>query len=81
MVRLQHNTVKIYFKEELVKQHIVPMGSRSTDINDFPDEMHHRLDTGMPFHLRRQAHEITPEFEKLIVKILSPNAYINLRRA
>jgi len=81
MVKLQNNIAKIYYNEELVKQHIIPVGNRSTDINDFPENMRHRLDTGMPFYLRQQANAITPEFEKLIMKILTPNAYINLRRA
>jgi transposase len=81
MVKIKHNIVSVYFQEELVKQHTVPLGNRQTDINDFPDNMHHRLDTGMPFYLRKQASEISLEFEKLIYKILSPNAYINLRRA
>lgn len=81
MVKIRQNTVSIYYNDELIKQHLVPCGFRQTDINDFPERMHHRLDTGMPFYLREEAHKITPEFEKLIVKILSPNAYINLRRA
>lgn len=81
MVKVKHNTVSIYHNEELVKQHTVPLGNRQTDMNDFPEEMHHRLDTGMPFYLRKQAAAISLDFERLIHKILSPNAYINLRRA
>ncbi|MCU7518088.1 MAG: IS21 family transposase [Ignavibacteria bacterium] len=81
MVKIRQNTVSIYYNDELIKQHIVPYGFRQTDINDFPEHMRHRLDTGMPFYLREEAQKIAPEFEKLIVKILSPNAYINLRRA
>jgi transposase len=81
MVKVRQNIVSIYYNDELIKQHLVPQGFRQTDINDFPEHMHHRLDTGMPFYLRDEAHKIAPEFEKLIVKILTPNAYINLRRA
>lgn len=81
LLKVKHNLVSIYYNEELIKQHTVPFSSRQTDINDFPDNMHHRLDTGMPFYLRKQAAKISPEFEKLIRKVLNPNAYINLRRA
>lgn len=81
LVKVRHNIVSIYYNEELVKQHTVPSGFRQTDINDFPENMHHRLDTGMPFYLRKQAAEISLQFEKLICKVLTPNAYINLRRA
>jgi len=81
MVKLQNNIARIYCNDILVKQHIIPSTNRSTDINDFPENMRHRLDTGMPLYLRNQAHAITSEFEKLITKILTPNAYINLRRA
>lgn len=81
LVKVRHNLVKIYHNEQLVKQHIIPVGYRRTDINDFPEHMRHRLDTGMPFYLRKQAAKKSPGFEKLIHKVLSPNAYINLRRA
>lgn len=81
MVKVNERTISIYFKEELIKQHTVPLGFRQTDITDFPDEMRHRLDTGMPFYLREQAGQFCPELEKLITRVLKPNAYLNLRRA
>lgn len=81
MVKVNQNTIQIYFNEELIKQHLIPSGFRQTDITDFPDNMRHRLDTGMPFYLRKQAATISLKLEELITKILSPNAYLNLRRA
>lgn len=63
MVKIKSNLVSVYYKEQLVKQHTIPKGFRQTDINDFPDHMRHRLDTGMPFHLRKQAAQISLQFD------------------
>lgn len=81
LVKVNEKTISVYFKNELIKQHSVPLGFRQTDITDFPDEMRHRLDTGMPLYLRKQASQLCPELERLITRLLRPNAYLNLRRA
>ena len=73
--------VYVYYKDELIKQHYIPKGFRQTDINDFPDNMKHALDSGMPLHLIIKAKQISPEFGELITKILSRNAYTTMRSA
>ena len=80
-VKVTHNLVYVYYDDQLIKQHVIPNHYRQTDMNDFPDNMKHALDTGMPLFLINKAAAISAEFGKLITKILSPNAYINMRRA
>lgn len=80
-VKVTHNLVQVYFNERLIKQHAVPNGFRQTDLNDFPDNVRHALDRGMPAYLCNKAAEIGVSFEKLVRSILSPHAFINLRKA
>jgi len=80
-VKVTHNLVQVYFNERLIKQHTVARGYRQTDHNDFPDNVRHALDSGMPLYLCNEAARISPELEKLVKKILSPHAFINLRKA
>lgn len=80
-VKVTSKIVYVYYNDQLIKQHLIPKGFRQTDLNDFPDNMKHAMDTGMPMYLRIKAKEISPEFGDLINKILSPHAYINMRKA
>ena len=80
-VKVTHNLVYVYYNDQLIKQHVIPNHYRQTDLNDFPDNMRHALDSGMPLFLINKATSVCAEFGKLITKILSPNAYINMRRA
>jgi len=73
--------VYVYYNDQLVKQHLIPNGFRQTDFNDFPDNMKYALDSGMPKYLRIKAKIISPEFGELIDKVLSPHAFINMRKA
>jgi len=73
--------VYIYYDEKLIKQHVIPNGYRQTDFTDFPDNMQSALKSGMPGYLLKQAKDISGELGKLIEKILSPHAYINMRKA
>ena len=43
--------------------------------------MQSAMDKGLPYALRKNAEAICPEFGELINKILSPHAYINMRKA
>lgn len=80
-VKVTGKLVYVYYNDQLIKQHIIPNGFRQTDLNDFPDNMQHAMDTGMPMYLRMKAKQICPEFGELINNVLSPHAYINMRKA
>ena len=81
MVKVTHNLVRVYFNEQLIKLHPVARGFRQTDLNDFPDNVRHALDSGMPLYLCNKAAQTGTNLEKLVRRILSPHAYINLRKA
>lgn len=80
-VKVTGKLVYVYYNDQLIKQHLIPNGFRQTDLNDFPDNMKHAMNSGLPMYLRTKATKIAPEFGELINKILSPHAYINMRKA
>ena len=80
-VKVTNKLIYVYYNDQLVKQHTIPNGYRQTDMDDFPDNMKHALDSGMPHYLITKAGAVSADFGKLITKVLSPNAYINMRRA
>ena len=80
-VKVTGKFVYVYYNDQLIKQHLIPKGFRQTDLNDFPDNMKHAMDSGLPMFLRMKAAQISPEFGELINKILSPHAYVNMRKA
>jgi len=81
IVKVTHNLVRIYYNERLIKQHPVARGFRQTDLADFPDNVRHALDSGMPLYLCNEAARTGPHLEKLVRKILGIHAFINLRKA
>ena len=81
MVKSSHNIISVYYNEKLIKQHTIPKGYRQTDLNDFPENMKAAMDNGLPLLLRKRASKICDELGMLIDKILSPHAFINLRKA
>jgi transposase len=80
-VKVTGKMIYAYYNDQMIKQHLIPSGTRQTDLNDFPENMKHAMDSGLPMYLRKKALEISPEFGELINKILSPHAYINMRKA
>lgn len=81
-VKVTHNTVQIYSKEVLIKQHVIPLkGNRQTDQKDFPENFQTVLDRGFPKYLQDEAAKIGPRFAGLVRGILTPHAHMNLRRA
>jgi hypothetical protein len=80
-VKARHNLVQVYYNERLIKQHLVARGYRQTDLNDFPDNVRHALDSGMPLYLCKEAAKTGPNLEKLVRGILGIHAFINLRKA
>ena len=80
-VKVGHNLVSVYYEDKLIKEHTIPNGYRQTDLNDFPENMQSALNSGLPYAVRKNAEAICPEFGELVNKILSPHAYINMRKA
>jgi transposase len=80
--RITHNTVQVYSNEQLIKQHTIPFkGNRQTDRLDFPENLQAALNRGLPRHLQDEAAKIGPHFARLVLGVLTPHAYMNLRRA
>lgn len=80
-VKVTHNLVLVFFEDKLIKEHTIPSGYSQTDLNDFPENMQSAMNKGLPYAVRKNAEAICPEFGELINKILSPHAYINMRKA
>ncbi|MHB1688249.1 MAG: Mu transposase domain-containing protein [Ignavibacteriaceae bacterium] len=80
-VKVTHNLVSVFYEDKLVKEHTIPNGYRQTDLNDFPENMQSAMNKGLPYAVKKNAEAICPEFGELINKILSPHAYINMRKA
>lgn len=81
MVKVTHNLVSVFYNEQLIKQHTIPNGYRQTDFNDFPVNMQAAIDSGLPLLLRKKATSICDELGILIDKVLTPHAFINMRKA
>jgi len=81
MVKVTHNLVQVYYNEQLIKQHLVARGYRQTDLTDFPYNVRHAIDSGIPLYICNKAAETGPNLEKLVRRILNPHAFINLRKA
>ena len=81
-VKVKSRTVEIYYNEELIKQHLIPKNNRQTDYDDFPENIQKALDGDLPAYLLREAERISGKnLRNLIEKILTPHAFINMRRA
>lgn len=83
MVKVTSKIVEIYHNEQLIKVHTIapPHRFRQTDPADFPENMQYALDKGLPRTLIENAGFVGNNFKELIIKVLRPHAYINLRRA
>lgn len=80
-VKVTPSTIEVFHNERLIKTHPVARTLRSTDWSDFPPNVQHALDGGLPRLLCIKARHIGVNFETLITQILSLHAYMNLRRA
>jgi hypothetical protein len=80
-VKVTPSTIEVFYQERLIKTHPVARTLRSTDWADFPSNVQHALDAGLPRLLCLKARHIGPHFEMLITQILSLHAFLNLRRA
>lgn len=80
-LRATDKRVEIYFDNQLIKQHVITSHVRHTDYNDFPENIKAVLDDGLPRHLQQSAMNVGPNFCQLIRNVLTPHAFINLRKA
>jgi hypothetical protein len=81
-VNVKRNIVDIYYNAELVKTHYIPKTNRQTDYDDFPENIQMAISDRLPSYLLKEAERISGEnLRELIEKLLSPHAFINLRRA
>jgi len=80
-VKVTPSTIEVFYQEGLIKSHPVARTLRSTDWSDFPPNVQNALDQGLPKLLCIKARHIGVNFETLITQILSPHAFLNLRRA
>ena len=81
-VKVKSKLVEIYYKEELIKTHLIPKNNRQIDYDDFPENVGQVLNGNFPSYLMREAERISGKnLKELIEKLLTPHAFINLRRA
>lgn len=81
-VKVKMKTVEIYHHEKLIKTHLTPKTMRQTDYNDFPENISSTIDKDLPAYLQKHAFETGGEkLRAFIRELLSPHAFINLRRA
>jgi transposase len=80
-LRATDKRIEIYFDNNLIKQHVITDRLRHTDFNDFPENIKAALDDGLPHQLQQSAMNVGPNFYQLIRNVLTPHAFINLRKA
>jgi len=81
-VRASEHLLQVFFKDQLIKQHLITKAYRHTDHRDFPDNVRAVLDTSTTHRLLlERAARFGPDFHQLIRDLLQAHAYLNLRRA
>ncbi len=81
-IRASEHILKVFFNEELIKQHVITSDFRHTDFDDFPDNVRACLDTNVIHRtLLEHAAVVGPVFHRLIEDLLRAHAFLNLRRA
>lgn len=80
-LRAAGNILQIYHQGKLIKQHLITEQYRHTDLSDFPENVRHALDQGLPLKIQNLAGTICPQLQELIRQILSPHCFLNLRKA
>ncbi len=80
--KVTSDTVQVFYNERLIKEHVIPArGNRKTDLNDFPENLQAALNKGIPRYLQNEASTIGASLHNLIRTILTPHAFMNMRRA
>jgi transposase len=80
-VRGLEKLIQVYYNEQLIKQHTVTDHFRQTDFSDFPENVNAVLNQGTHQYLIERAERIGKSFHQLILNILNPHLFLNLRRA
>lgn len=81
-IRASENTLRVFYEERLIAQHVITNAYRHTDHNHFPDNVRAVLDRSTVHRsLLERAAGIGEDFHRLIRELLEIHAYMNLRRA
>lgn len=81
-VRASEHLLQVFFKDQLIKQHLITKAYRHTDHNDFPENVRAVLDTSTTHRmLLERAARFGPDFHQIVRDLLEAHAYLNLRRA
>jgi transposase len=81
-INVKTRLIEIYYNEKLIKTHLIPKNNRQTDFDDFPENIQMATSQGLPAYLLNQAEAISGKnLQQFISKLLTPHAFINLRRA
>jgi hypothetical protein len=66
----------------MIKEHLIPKNNRQTDYADFPENVEKALSGNLQSYLIREAERLgSKPLKELLEKLLTPHAFINLRRA
>jgi transposase len=81
-VKVKSKLVEIYYNEQMIKEHLIPKNNRQTDYADFPENVEKALSGNLQSYLIREAERLgSKPLKELLEKLLTPHAFINLRRA
>lgn len=81
-IRASEHTLRVFYEERLIAQHVITRAYRHTERNHFPDNVRAVLDrSSVHIHLLKHAARIGEDFHHLIRGLLEIDAHINLRRA
>lgn len=81
-LRAASQVLRIFYQDELVRQHVMDNTYRHTDFRDFPENVRAALDTSTVHKaLLAKAEEIGPAFHRMVRELLEFHAFVNLRRA
>jgi transposase len=80
-VKRVNHLVSIFYEHELIRTYVVPLNNRATSKEDFPKEVREMMDDGYVKYLLAQSSKYGKEAYHLVEKVLSPHAFLNIRRA
>lgn len=81
-IRATERLLQIYYREEIIKTHLITKNYRHTDYSDFPENIQAALDTSAIHRsLLERASAVGSEFSRLVRSLLEVHAYLNLRCA
>lgn len=82
LVKVKSKIIEVYYDEAIIKVHTIPIGKRQTDDSDFPENIQNAVNKSLPYFLQKEAEKLSGQnLREVIRKLLTPHAFINLRRA